>query len=127
MSTERHVPVTTRTMGRWVAVLLSIAMAGVLATPVSAISDDAPPPSDDPAAGRYVVVMEDVPNVTEFGKDGVAGSAAEARSAQLTASHEAAARAAGVSVIVRQPRNPEQSIKKSPSTTRPPSTASPPS
>ena len=68
------------------AVLLSIAMAGVLAAPVSAISDDAPAPPDDLTAQRYVVVMEDVPNVTEFGRDGVTGSAAEARSVRLTAS-----------------------------------------
>lgn len=41
--------------------------------------------------------MDEVPNVTEFGRDGVASSEADSRSAELEASHVDAARAAGVS------------------------------
>ncbi len=71
-------------------------MAGGLASPVAAESDDAPPPSTDQSSDRYVVVMEDVPNVTEFGREGVAGTAAQVRSVDLTDSHAVAAAAAGL-------------------------------
>ncbi|MGH1493455.1 MAG: S8 family serine peptidase [Acidimicrobiales bacterium] len=86
---------TRKTMRGWVAALLALAMASVLATPVAADSDDAPPPVEADT-GRYVVVMTEVPNVTELGREGVTGSAAEARSVDLTDSHAAAAAAAGL-------------------------------
>jgi subtilisin family serine protease len=70
-------------------------MAGVLAAPVAAESDDAPPQAVEDT-GRYVVVMEEVPNVTALGRDGLFGSAAEARAVDLTDSHAVAAAAAGL-------------------------------
>ncbi len=87
---------SAKTIGRWVAVLLAVAMTSVLATPVAAISDDDPPPTADESADRYVVIMEEVPNVTEFGQDAVNGSAAQARAEELNDSHVRAAAAAGL-------------------------------
>ncbi len=80
---ERLMPTMRRTMRAWGAALLAVAMAGVLAAPVAAESDDAPPPIEADT-GRYVVVMEEVPNVTALGRSSVTGAAAEARSVDLT-------------------------------------------
>lgn len=82
-------------MRGWGAALLALAMTGVLAAPVAAEADDAPP-STLQDSGRYVVVMEEVPNVTALGRDSVTGSTADARSVDLTDAHAVAAAAAGL-------------------------------
>lgn len=76
--------------------LLALALTGALTTPAAAVADDEPPPADEDT-GRYVVVMEDEPLVTEFGVDGVDSAPAQARAEELTESHERAASQAGVS------------------------------
>ena len=67
------------TRARLVLALLVVGglTASVGAT-ASADQDDAPAP-DLGDADRYVVVMDDVPLVTEFGPDGVNSAAARAR------------------------------------------------
>ncbi|MEM7272999.1 MAG: S8 family serine peptidase [Actinomycetota bacterium] len=85
----------TRTT-RWVAILAALLMTGVLATPVAADLNDVPP-ADDGDTGRYVVVMTDVPLVTEFGADAVTSAAAQSRAEELIDDQEDALRSAGLS------------------------------
>jgi subtilisin family serine protease len=82
--------------GGWLAIALSFILAGALATPVAAEADDAPAPEIEAVKDRYVIVMEDAPNVTEFGRDGVASNAASRRAAQLVDSQELVVARAGI-------------------------------
>ncbi len=77
-----------------IALVTAGGLVASLGATTQAEQDDAPPPEVDP--GRYVVVMDEVPLVTEFGADGVNSAAARAKSARLTASHAATLAAAGV-------------------------------
>lgn len=85
-----------RSLGAWLAALLSLGIIAALSSPVSAEADDRPRTNEE-VADRYVVVMEHEPLITEFGADGVNSAAAKARSEELTDSHEAAAAVAGLS------------------------------
>ncbi len=72
---------------RTLTVLASLAMVMSLVVPAGAASDDAPPPSEA-VSGRYVVVMEDAPLVTEFGRESLDTPAARARGRALANGHE---------------------------------------
>ncbi len=87
--------VTRRSLGARIAALLSLALIGALATPVSAEFSDGPPAANEDT-GRYVVVMEDVPLITEFGIDGVGSAAALARAEELGDDQDALAALAGI-------------------------------
>lgn len=79
--------------------LLALMVAGGLTASVGSTTwadFDGSPPPDSGETGRYVVVMDEVPLVTEFGPDGVNSAAARARSARLSATHAATLAAAGV-------------------------------
>ncbi|MEM9566342.1 MAG: S8 family serine peptidase [Actinomycetota bacterium] len=62
---------------------------------MNAESDDGPPPAAE-ETGRFVVILEDEPLVTEFGTDGVDSAAAKARAAEFSADQDAVAAAAGL-------------------------------
>lgn len=78
----------------WLAALFSLITVGALAAPVSAEADDGPEPSAE--TGRYVVILEDEPLVTQFGIDGVNSPAARAKGRQMKADQAAVATSAGI-------------------------------
>lgn len=74
-----------------------IATTGLVAAPVAADDpDDVQPSLESLVEDRYVVVMDEVPLVTEFGRDDVKSAEAQQRGDEMTAAHHAAATAAGV-------------------------------
>ncbi|MFK8024474.1 MAG: protease inhibitor I9 family protein [Ilumatobacter sp.] len=83
---------------RWgLAIAAATGVAGLIAVPASADPvDESPPSLEELAANRYVVIMSDAPNVTEFGVDGLDSTAAQDRSAELEDEQEAVAAAAGL-------------------------------
>lgn len=90
----RRVPIARR----WAVPLAAVlAATGLVAAPAAADDpDDAEPSLDELVEDRYVVVMDEVPLVTEFGRDDVNSAEAQQRGDELTASHDAAAADAGV-------------------------------
>lgn len=74
-----------------------------IASPVGATADDGPVgevpianTEELTAEGRYVVVLDEDPLVTQFGPDGVNSSAADAKAAEMKADQEEVASQAGV-------------------------------
>ena len=80
-------------------VVLSAALAMIVASVAPASAGDTggdPEAGPNLAEGRYVVVMEDVPLVTEFGREDVASVEAKNRGQQMKAEQRQARRKAGV-------------------------------
>ncbi len=81
----------------------ALAVVSALTSPVGATADDGP--VGDPIAttqeltadGRFVVVLDEDPLVTQFGADGVDSSAADAKAVEMKADQEEVATEAGVS------------------------------
>lgn len=95
----KEVDVTTNSRRRrWgIALALATGAGALVAAPAAADSDDSPPPTlEELAAGRYVVVLDEEPLVTEFGREGVNSASARARGVELTADQIAVAEAAGL-------------------------------
>ena len=83
----------------WTAALAAIALMFSVVAPAAAEDFDEPPSDviEDIAKDRYVVVMDDVPLVTEFGQDQVDSSAAQRRGEEMKADHAEAMQSVGVS------------------------------
>lgn len=85
-------------MRKYVAALAAVAaMIAALITPASGDIDVVEPENPEWASGRYVVVMDEEPLVTQFGQENVDSGTARNRDREMRADHRRARQAAGVS------------------------------